>query len=425
MTSLTVQERRLVRAVDDLTPELVTFLQSIVRIPSVTGEEGEVQKPIAAAFRGAGLETDVWEPSPEDLAPYALHVGEFTSLAGRPNVVGRWRGAGGGKSLILNAHIDVVDPGDPSRWTHPPYSGEIVDGRLYGRGSCDMKAGLAANLFAVKAIQTAELQLDGDVLVESVIAEEDGGAGTLATILRGHSADAAIITEPTGLDLVCAHGGSLVFRLHVQGLSAHGAARDEGVSAIEKFSYLHRALLDFEARRNAEIDHPLYAGITNKIPISVGVVRAGSWPSTVPESLIAEGRAGLVPGEELESFQAEFARVIADAAAADPWLASHPPVVEWFSGQFAPSEVPVDSPVAKLVATAHASVLGQPPRMTAAPYGADMRHFLLFANTPCVMYGAGDVRVAHYTDEHVPLDQVVTLTKTIAVATARWCGVAG
>jgi acetylornithine deacetylase len=413
---------RILAAVDARRPEMIAFLQEIVRVPSVTGEEGSVQAVVAAKMADLGLKVDLWEPIPDELAPHALHVGSFESLAGRPNVVGTHRGTGSGRSLILNAHVDVVDAGDPARWSHPPYAAEIHDGRVYGRGACDMKAGLAANLFALAAVQDAGVRLRGDVHVESVISEEDGGAGTLATILRGYRADAAVITEPTRLAVVPAQGGSLVFRLHVPGKSAHGCVRDEGVSAIEKFAYLHRALLEFEERRNSTIDHPLYAGIANKIPISIGVVKAGSWPSSVPESLIAEGRAGLVPGEMLDEFCAAFINVIDEAADADPWLRDHRPTVEWFSGQFAPAEVSVDAPVVNLISGAHAAATGERPAIGAATYGADMRHFVNYAGIPCVMYGAGDVRVAHFTDEHVPLDEVFAVARTIAVAISRWCG---
>ena len=202
-----------------------------------------------------------------------------------------------------------------------------------------MKAGLVENLFAFEALRRLGLRPNGKVIVESVISEEDGGAGTVACFARGYTADAAIITEPTRLAVVVAHGGSLVFRLHVPGRSAHGATRNEGVSAVEKFAYLHRALLDFEAKRNRESTIRSTPRSKTRFPISIGVVRAGSWPSSVPESLIAEGRAGLGPGETIEDFSAEFVAVIDAAADADPWLREHRPRVEWFSGQFAPSEI--------------------------------------------------------------------------------------
>lgn len=410
--------------IEQLHDQLVAMLQKLVRIPSLTGHEEAVQDHIEIEMRTLGLEIDRWEPDVVELAPYAEHVGEFTSFAGRPNVVGTWHGAGGGKSLILNAHIDTVETGDLALWSHDPFGAEIDGDRLYGRGSCDMKAGLVAELIAIQALQRAGIRLKGDVKVESVISEEDGGAGALATILRGHHADAAIITEPTRLAVVPAQGGSLVFRLHVQGRSAHACVRDEGVSAIEKYYQLHQAMVEFERQRNATIDHPLYARIANKIPINIGNMHAGSWPSSVPEYAVVEGRAGLVPGEDLVAFKAEFAQMLNDAADADPWLAEHPPRLEWFSGQFAPAEVPLDSPIVALVRQAHEATTGAAPEIDAATYGADMRHFVHFGEMPCVMYGAGDVRVAHFTDEFVPLSDVTTVAKTLAITMAAWCGIA-
>ena len=410
--------------VDVLRDDLVELVQALVRVPSITGNEGAVQAVVADRMRSLGLETEVWEPRTADLLPYQDEVGTIESLEGRPNVVGTWRGRGGtGHSLILNAHIDTVETGDPARWTHPPFAAEVAGGMIWGRGACDMKGGLATHLMALRAIRDLGLLPAGDVTVQSVMSEEDGGAGAAAAILRGPRADAAIITEPTRLAMIPAQGGSMVFRLHVEGKSAHACVRDEGVSAIEAFQTIHRGLLAFEARRNATLDHPLYRPIANKVPISIGTVRAGAWPSSVPEWLEAEGRAGLVPGESIATFREEFVTEVARIAGADPWLREHPPRIEWFGGQFAPAEVAPDSPIARAVIDAHAAVTGSEPPVEAATYGADMRHFLYLAGIPCVMYGAGDVRVAHFTDEHVSIDELVTATKTIAVVVASWCGV--
>jgi acetylornithine deacetylase len=413
----------LTTVVDELEPEIVAFLQEIVRIPSLTGQEAAVQVPIAAKMRGMGLTVDVWEPDPVEMSAYARDIGEINSFAGRPNVVGVLPAAGEGRSLILNAHIDVVDAGDETAWSHSPFGADLVDGAVVGRGSCDMKAGLVENLFALEALRRLGLRPNGEVIVQSVISEEDGGAGTLACIARGYKADGVIITEPTRLAAVVAQGGSLVFRLHVPGRSAHGAARDEGVSAVEKFAYLHRALLAFEAQRNRELTHPLYAPIANKIPISIGVVRAGTWPSSVPESLIAEGRAGLVPGEDLDAFAVEFVAVIDAAADADPWLAEHRPWVEWFSGQFAPAEIDPEAPLIRSLLSAHQTANGTSAEVQGVPYGADMRHFIHAGGMPCAMYGAGDVRLAHYTNESVPIDEVKAVVRTLTLLIADWCGV--
>ncbi len=409
-------------AVEQRRDSLIELVQSLVKVPSVTGEEGAVQEVVARAMRDLGLEVDVWEPSVDDLRPYAEHVGEFESFEGRPNVVGVWRGSGGGRSIILNGHIDTVEPGSPATWDHPAFSGEIVDGAIVGRGSLDMKGGVATHLTAVAALRDVGFQPAGDIIVESVIAEEDGGAGTLAAILRGYRADGAIITEPTNLTVTTAHAGTLVFRIHITGKSAHAAVRNQGISAFEAFLPIFNALLEFEKERNAAIDHPLFEPFENKIPINIGIIRSGSWPSSVPEWLIAEGRAGLVPGESLDTFKEELVEVIMRAAAADPWLTENPPRVEWFSGQFAPAEIARDHPLVEAVSMAHAQVTGVRPTIAALPGGADMRHFLHFGETPCLMYGAGDVSLAHHANEEIVIDELLLATRTIAATVASWTG---
>ena len=410
-------------AVDARRDQSIRLLQKLVSVPSVTGDEGAVQDVIEQEFARRGLTVDRWEATREEIEPYLGHVGEQERYAGRPNLVGIRTGSGGGRSILLNAHIDTVENGDPVLWHHDPLGGEVVGDRLYGRGSCDMKGGLVSYLGALDALDAVGVHLRGDVKVNTTVGEEDGGLGALSTVLRGHRADAVLITEPTRLALVPAQGGSLVFRLTIQGRAAHGAMRDEGVSAVEKFIPIFQDLLAFEAERNQALTHPLYEHLANKVPISVGIVRSGVWPSTVPETLIAEGRAGLIPGEEVETFQRSFQARVQSAAERDPWLRKHPPLVEWFSGQFAPAETPVDAPISQAILHAHECVTGTPPRVEGVAYGADMRLFSLFGGMPCVMYGAGDVAVAHQVDEQISIAELLTATKSIACMLMDWCGI--
>ncbi|CAA9456379.1 MAG: Acetylornithine deacetylase [uncultured Rubrobacteraceae bacterium] len=425
---MTDLDRKLVDAVTRVVAarrdDAVRLLQALVRVPSTTGEEGAVQEKVEHAFRGRGLEVDVWEATAAEVEPYRDHVGQQRTYENRPNVAGRLRGRGGGRSLLLNAHTDTVAPGEPGAWGHDPLGGELVGDTLYGRGSCDMKGGLVTHLAALDALEAAGVELAGDVTVTATVGEENGGLGALSTVLRGYRADAALITEPTRLRLVPAQGGSLVFRLTVPGRSAHAAVRDEGVSALEKFVPLFEALRGLERERNASLRHPLYDHLKNKVPINIGVARAGNWASTVPEGLVAEGRAGLIPGEEVEPFKRQVTERLLAVADGDPWLRENPPILEWFGGQFAPSEVPTDAPICEAVKRAHVLATGEEPIVEGVSYGADMRLFIRFGETPCVMYGAGDVRDAHAPDEHISIPDLVTATKTVALLIADWCGVA-
>jgi acetylornithine deacetylase len=404
--------------------DAVSLLQELVRIPSVTGEEGAVGEVVGRAFSERGLDVDTWEATREETEPYRDHVGEQSSYENRPNVAGVRSGTGVGRSILLNAHTDTVDPGDPTAWKGDPRSGNLEGDLLYGRGSCDMKGGLVTHLVALDALSDLGLGLRGDVTVAATVGEENGGLGALSTVLRGYRADAAIITEPTRLALVPAQGGSLVFRLKIPGRSAHAAVRDEGVSALEKFVPIFENLRELEQERNGVLSHPLYDGVSNKVPINIGVVRAGNWASTVPESLVAEGRVGLIPGEEVEPFKDLVSERIATVAERDSWLREHPPELEWFGGQFAPAEVPPDAPICEAVKRAHGRATGEKPAVEGVPYGADMRLFIHFGDMPCVMYGAGDVNVAHAPDEHISVTELLTATSTVACLLADWCGVA-
>ena len=412
------------QAVEAARDRILVLHQSYVRVRSVTGTEGAMGDRVAETFRERGLATESWSATAEEMLPYLEHVGEQPGYAGRNNVVGKRAGAGGGRSILLNAHIDTVPEGDHALWTQPPFAAGLVNGRIYGRGSCDMKGGLTTHVAALDALQACGLRLRGDVTIAATVGEEDGGIGALATVLRGYRADAALVTEPTQLALVTACEGSLVFRLTITGRSAHAATRDEGVSALEKFIPIFQDLQRLEQERNLTLRHPLYDVFPNKVPINVGVVRAGNWASTVPEILEAEIRVGFLPGEELEPFKELVAERIMKVAAQDPWLREHPPVITYFGGQFIAAETPAHAPLAGAIRAAHRAVTGREAPVEAATYGADMRHFIKFGGMPCVMYGAGDIRVAHAPDEYLEFEELLTAIKVVAEFLADWCGVA-
>jgi acetylornithine deacetylase len=399
----------------------VALLLELVAAESITGNEGEVQRRVRAAYEARGLAVDEWEATPEEIAPYLVHVGEQSRYAGRPNLVATRKGAGDGRSLMLQGHVDTVDPGDPALWTRNP-AGEATADRVYGRGAADMKGGIVTNIAALDVLSDLGITLDGDVLLAASVGEEDGGLGALSTILRGHRADAVVITEPTELNVVIAQGGSLVFRITVTGRSAHGASRNEGVSAVEKFIPLFQDLLAWEAERNATLSHPLYDHLENKFPISVGLVRAGTWASTVPETLVAEGRLGFLPGETIEDMTRQAEARIAAVADHDLWLREHPPVVEWFGGQFASAEIAPDTPIAVAVSGAHAAITGRRAPMVGVSYGADMRLFTEIGQMPAVLFGAGSAKNVHCPDEFIDIDDLLTAVETIALTLINWCG---
>jgi acetylornithine deacetylase len=233
--------------------------------------------------------------------------------------------------------------------------------------------------------------------------------------------------------VIPAQAGSLMFRLIVPGFSAHGCVREEGVNAIEKFLPLFTALRQLEAERcgvaagatnvAGEPLAPLFARYRLPWPIEIGTLRAGDWASSVPDKLVGEGRLGVAIGEEPAAARRAFEEAIARAAAADPWLAEHPPTVEWWGGRFDPAVSDPSDPIVTTVVDAATTVTGAAPAVEGVTYGADMRLLVNVAGIPTVLFGPGDVRVAHMPDEHVPIAQLRTAAEALVVAALRFCGV--
>jgi acetylornithine deacetylase len=285
-----------------------------------------------------------------------------------------------------------------------------------------MKGGLASALFAAKAIVDSGVRLRGRLLLQSVIGEEDGGTGTLATIERGYKGDAAVIMEPTDLAICLAQAGALNFRLTVRGKSAHGAVRDEGVSALEKFQVVHAGLMALETDRNHYCSDPLFRDYEIPFPLSVGKVEGGEWASSVPDWVQAAGRYGFSPDETVEEARNMFRAALDRVAASDPWLRKHPPELEWWGGLFHPTRIPVDSPiVSELTRSCRDLGFGEPP-LRGVPYGSDMRLMVREGGIPTVLFGPGNVRVAHSSDESVAIKDLEITARTLALTALRFCG---
>ncbi len=315
------EERRAAEAVD--ADRLFALLADLIAIESVANRETPAQERVAEELRAIGLETDVWEIDFERLRRHPAYTADVERHEGL-GVVGSM-GRGEGRTLILNGHVDVVPAGEVERWTHPPFELTKRDGRLFGRGVVDMKGQVCGALAAARALRDAGIELDGALQIQSVIGEEDGGSGTLATIERGHTGDGAIVVEPTEFVIAPAQAGALSFRLTVPGLAAHGAMREEGVDPVEKFIPIFQRLRALEADRNRDVADPLFRGEALPYALTMGRLRAGIWPSTVAESLVIEGRYGVAPGEDLAGAQRALEDAVAEAASGDAWLRDHPP----------------------------------------------------------------------------------------------------
>jgi acetylornithine deacetylase len=397
---------RALGALREARDDVVRTLVDLVRIPSVGGTAGEsgIVHHVAALLAAEGLEVDHWQIPLDELAARPDFPGMEVARTEAWGVVARLRGRGGGRSLMLNGHLDVVPPGDFATWHDDPYSGRVAGGHVHGRGACDMKGGVAAALSALRALHRAGVRPEGDLLFAGVIGEEDGGLGTYATLARGWRADACVITEPTALDVLAANGGALTFRLRVPGRAAHACARTSGVSAVEKFQPVFAALRQLEAARNLDVD-PLMRRWAIAYPLEIGTVRAGDWSSTVPDLLVAEGRFGVALDEPVADARLVFEAAVAAACAEDPWLAEHPVRVEWWGGQFASGRCPVDSDLVPRLLAAHRAAGGGSADVIGAPYGSDLRLLTGLGGIPTVQYGPGE-GYGHCPDERVAIAQV-------------------
>jgi acetylornithine deacetylase len=421
VSQLSSVEERALAAVDPAA--IVGELTELLAIPSVGGTDAEadLQQVLAQRLDRLGMDVDLWGMDLPALAATPGFPGVEVERGEAWGVVGTRPGESDVPALVLQGHVDVVPAGDLAQWRSDPFEPAVVGGRVHGRGACDMKAGVVANLAAMTAIQKSGVRLRDGVALHLVIGEEDGGLGAFGTLARGHTGRACIITEPTSGTLITAAAGALTFTLEVQGKATHASTPYAGASAIDAYLALHWALAALQAERNAVVE-PLMREYPVPYPLVIGRLRAGDWSSSVPDLLVADGRLGLRIEEDPADARRQLEERIAEVSAQDPFLRDHPPVVRWSGGQFAGGHLPAGGPLRDLVQQAHTDVTGGPVlRERGAPYGSDLRLYAA-EGVPTLHYGPGDVRLAHGPDEAVEIDEVVRVTEALVLSTLRACG---
>ncbi len=414
---------RIIAAIAENEEHIVSFLRRLVQFESVTGNEGEIQAFMADTFKEMGLEVDEFEPDPERLRHYPGFLEPDLPFDGRPNVVGVWKGSGGGKSLLLNGHVDTVPLEGPEKWTeHPALSGALEQGRITGRGVSDMKGGVAAMTMAVYVLKQLGLQPKGDVIVESVVDEERTGLGTLACVEKGYNADAGICCETSDLEVMAACIGRMWFTIHVRGKPTGIAARWKGVSAIEKAMKLVEAVDDLEKIRIDTLTHPLYPDNRGALPCAVTMFHGGSFPSIAPEEATLRGSLGLMPYEDPLEVEEQLREQVMRIADADPWLRNNPPHVTTEGGYVAAgAEIPTDHPIMNTVSRCFEEATGRRPVYSGRMGAADTRFLIREGNTPTVIFGPGLTDQMHAVNEYLPVENLLTATRVIALAIHDWC----
>jgi len=402
------------------------WLARLVRFDSTRGNEGPCQDWLAGEFAARGWSVDQFAISEVDIAgkPGASAVVDV-DYDRAIQVVARIAAPGSapapdGRSLILQGHIDVVPPGAPELWPHPPFEPRIVDGFLHGRGANDMKVGVAAMVHALDALRALGYVPAADVLVETVSEEECTGNGALATLERGYRAEAVLIPESLDHRLLRAELGSVWFRVRILGRPGHVLAFDPAASAtLAAYDYVQDLVALTQSINDGARDHPSFGHIENPVKFSLGKIRGGDWLGSVPSWCEIECRLSVLPGDPLP----EMRRKVLDCIAATAARLGSPrvPEVSWIGFQADGHEFAPGTAAEAVLARAHETVMGTPLESFSQTATSDTRQYDLYYGIPALCYG-GNGRGSHSPDEATDLASMLDTTRIIALFIAGWCG---
>jgi acetylornithine deacetylase len=426
----------IVRYIDAHEEDIVTFAQDLMRIPTVNappyGEEKDAQEFLAGELRRLGLEPDLFYlDSLEGLRehPAYCHGGSVEiprDYADRPDLVCVWSGQGQGRSLIVTGHIDVVPPGDLNRWQHDPWAAMLDEDKIYARGAIDDKGPLAALFMAVTCLHEIGVRLRGDLILQSFVDEEFGGGnGALATLVRGYSADGAIMLEPTDLAVCPTTYGCGSLHVQVRGRSAHPIQRSKGIDAIGLGCQVYRSFLELESRRGSGVkEWPLFEGIEIPVPLVVRRFEALTpGGGAVADLCEMQVWTTVLPGETQASLLTQVREHLAETLSYSSWLQGHPPEVRSMGRFLEATTLPVDHELVSALRLAYEQCVGHPPELAIGTSG-DGYIYANYGHMPTVELGPGSIHRAHAPDEFISVDELVTATKVIALSIANWCGIA-
>ena len=413
---IAIQERR---------DQALTRLGELVRARTTLGDELPGQEIMARIFSDMGLEVESFDidlDAIKDLPGFSPPV--YDQYENRPNVVARHapRTSSGGRSLILNGHIDVVPPGDAALWTSPAFEATERDGRVYGRGAGDMKSGLVAYCLAFEALRDLGYVPAAPVQLQSVIEEECTGNGALACVARGYRADAAIIPEPFQQTIMTSQLGVMWVTIQVTGKPAHVLEASVGANAIAASYMIFQGLQELEAEWNLQENrHPEFRANPHPVNFNLGRIEGGDWGSTVPCSAKMLVRVGFYPGTSLKSVKSAIEENISRTKATNPALASIGIDISYHGFQAEGCTVDRNAPFMKLLANSHSSVMGSEPATLASTATTDVRFFQLYGGTPATCYGPVGGSY-HGIDEWVSIDSILTVGEVLAHFMSQWCG---
>ena len=408
--------QRLKESIEVRTEEAVQLLSDLIDIPSVRGQEGDAVRFLQERMRAVTDASDlvpVADSIQED-PDYSFPLDDFT-YADQPNLRLFSKGSGGGRSLIINTHIDVV-PSSPGQ--EDPFKARIEDGIAYGRGACDCKGQIATLYLALGALKDMGVQLKGDLIGHIVIEEECGGNGTLAFVRGEDRADAAIVLEPSELKILPSVRGAVWFSTTCYGRAGHSGQAGRTVSALKEAIGAIDILEGYHDRLLADSKgHPLYDRFDNPMPITFGTMQAGDWPAMAPNWATFKGVLGFLPNKTKEEVMREMQEVL--KAEGGDWLPEH------FDMEFIYrhdcNEVPVGHPLVQSLEGACRDS-GHEPEIAGMPASCDAWFYSNLIDVPTVVIGAGSLGVAHSSQEQIPIAEMVEGAEVLARGLVDWCG---
>jgi len=384
--------------------EIVEMLSQMIKIPSYTGlkdQESEIANYMYQIFKKENIETQMIEVLP-----------------GRPNVYAYIRGNKQGQKLLLTGHSDTVPV---YNMRIAPFSGEIRDSKVYGRGACDMKGSLAAMMGALITIKRAGIQLKGDLIFGAVIDEEERGKGTEFIVNNGPEADAAIVGEPTKLEIAAGHRGLEWLEIKVIGKTTHGGTPEKGINAISKaaklISRIESSLLPkFKERKHPIIGEPI---------LNLGVIQGGDQASSVAGECIIKIDRRWTPSESIAMVLDDFYRLFDEIKKEDPEFNAKIRRI-YDAGDMldhCPLEIDLNHPVVTSLSEGIKKIKNIEAVVTNFPAWTDGALLSNFKKIPCVVFGPGDLSNAHSTDECIEVDQLLDASKIYTLAALEFCGV--
>lgn len=387
------------------------------------GLEANGQEYLAGLFEGMHADSIKRDPLNEEAIQDCMRLynegNPGHNYDNRYNVYATFKGREGGRSLMFDGHIDHMPATEEeaSRWTTPPLSPEVRDGKIYGLGVCDMKAGLMAGIMAVHLLQDAGIELPGDVKIASVCDEEGGGNGSLVAAHNGVHADAVVVCEPTDYELIAAHMGWVFFQVEFTGIAVHSGLKIQGVSAIEKAIKVIHAIDEMEHRWLLTYKHPLLPPPSS----NVGVIYGGEAGSTVPDYCCFKTCVHYLPRlMSRKQVIREYTDAIYRCCEGDEWLKDHKPKISVYqTGN--PFEMDLSHPFVSSFKRAYKSALGRETRIVGSPAGCDSRTWFNIAKCPTLQYGPGALAQSHAVDEYVTVEQYLDAIKIYANLILDWC----